>query len=184
MNRRRARTLRTGVFALAVVACVYAAALGLRILYPVDELDRVRAHAEAAGLDPALVCAVVRAESRFRADAVSPRGAVGLMQIMPDTAAWIAGRLDVGEFDIRDPETNLRFGTWYLRYLIGRFGSLDLALAAYNAGPTRVAGWVAEGATPYPETAAYVTRVLSAVPVYRFILRVPIVLQVTPSLSF
>jgi soluble lytic murein transglycosylase len=184
MDRRQARILRTGLLAVAAIACAYAAALGLRILYPVDELDRVRAHAKAAGLDPALVCAVVRAESRFRADAVSPRGAVGLMQIMPDTAVWIAGRLGVSEFDIDDPETNLRFGTWYLRYLIDRFGSLDLALAAYNAGPTRVAGWVAEGTAPYPETAAYVTRVLRAMPVYRFILSVPIFLQVTPSLSF
>jgi soluble lytic murein transglycosylase len=184
MNRRRARILRTGALTLAVVACVYTAALGLRILYPVDELDRVRAYAEAAGLDPALVCAVVRAESRFHADAMSPRGAVGLMQIMPDTAAWIAGRLDVNAFDLLSPETNLRFGTWYLDYLMDRFGGLSLALAAYNAGPTRVDRWVAEGTTPFPETAAYVTRVLRAVPVYRFILSVPILLQVTPSLPF
>jgi soluble lytic murein transglycosylase len=182
MSRRRARILRTGTFALAAVACVYAAALGLRILYPVDELDRVRTHAEAAGLDPALVCAVVRAESRFHADAVSPRGAVGLMQIMPDTALWIAGRLDVSAFDLHDPETNLRFGTWYLHYLIDRFASLNLALAAYNAGPTRVDRWLAEGTTAFPETAAYVTRVLRAVPVYRLVLSVPILLQVTPSL--
>jgi soluble lytic murein transglycosylase len=150
----------------------------------VDDLDRVRAHAEAAGLDPALVCAVVRAESRFHANAVSPRGAVGLMQIMPDTALWIASRLNVTAFDTHDPETNLRFGTWYLRYLVDRFDNLDLALAAYNAGPTRVAGWVAQGATAFPETAAYVTRVRRAVPVYRFLLSVPILLQVTPSLPF
>jgi soluble lytic murein transglycosylase len=183
MNRRRARMLRAGVFALAAVACVYAAALGLRVLYPVDNLDRVRAHAEVAGLDPALVCAVVRAESRFHADALSPRGAVGLMQIMPDTATWIADRLDVTAFDLHDAETNLRFGTSYLRYLIDRFGNLNLALAAYNAGPTRVDRWLAEGATAFPETATYVTRVLRAVPVYRFVLSVPILLQVTPSLQ-
>ncbi len=167
----------------AAVGFLYAAAVGLRVLYPAGDLDLVRTCAEAAELDPDLVCAVVRAESRFRPGAVSPRGAIGLMQIMPETAAWIAQKLGVTASELQDPETNLRFGTWYLRYLIDRFGALDVALAAYNAGPTRVDEWLTEGRTEFPATARYVARVLRATPVYRFYFAVPILLWATPSLA-
>ncbi len=176
--------MRAGIFVALALSFLYAGAVGFRVLYPVERLDLVRAQAAAAGLDPALVCSVVRAESRFHTDAVSPRGAIGLMQLMPDTAAWIAEKLGVTAFDLRDPETNLRLGIWYLRYLIDRYGRVDLALAAYNAGPTRVDQWVSAGQTAFAETSAFVDRVVRAVPVYRVILGAPILVQITPSLSF
>ncbi len=105
------------------------------------------------GLDPALVLAVVATESAFDPNARSPRGALGLMQLMPDTARRM------GVSDPLDPEENLRGGVRYLSMLLDLFGDLTLALAAYNAGEGAV---IRHGHSipPYPETLAYVPKVL------------------------
>lgn len=110
-------------------------------------------HARARGLDPALVDAVVRAESAYRPQAVSPKGAVGLMQVMPDTGRRFGVR------DLEDPDSNLKAGTAYLGYLLDLFSDLSLALAAYNAGEGAVARH-GNRIPPYPETQAYVRDVL------------------------
>jgi hypothetical protein len=107
-------------------------------------------------LDPALVQAVVAVESGFRPDAVSPKGAQGLMQLMPATARYL------GVKDSLDPVDNLDGGTRYLRGLLARYnGDVRRALAAYNAGEGAVARH--GGVPPYPETLAYVRRVLERV---------------------
>lgn len=117
-----------------------------------DLLERLAAE---AGLPSALVRAVVWAESGFRPDAVSRQGAVGLMQLMPATAAELG-------VDPRDPRENLRGGTRYLRQLLERYAEqedqLVRALAAYNAGPGAVERH--GGVPPYAETAAYIGRVV------------------------
>lgn len=114
----------------------------------------IAAAAEEAGLDPDLVHAVIRAESAYRADAVSHKGAVGLMQLMPATAERF------GVTDRQDPAQNLRGGTQYLRELLALFDNdLILALAAYNAGENAVLKYGRE-VPPYPETRTYVRRVL------------------------
>jgi soluble lytic murein transglycosylase-like protein len=103
------------------------------------------------GLDPALVLAVIQAESGGDPLAVSPAGALGLMQVMPD-------KFSPGK-DPFDPEANLRAGCSYLRRMLDRYGGdLESALAAYNAGPGAVDRW--GGVPPFPETTAYVERVL------------------------
>ena len=105
------------------------------------------------GLEPALVEAVVAVESGFRPGAVSRKGAMGLMQLMPGTAA------DLGVADPFDPDANLDGGSRYLRRLLAEHGGdLRKALAAYNAGPGAVRRH--EGVPPYPETRDYVDRVL------------------------
>jgi soluble lytic murein transglycosylase-like protein len=108
-----------------------------------------------AGLPPAIVHSVARAESGYREDAVSPKGAIGLMQLMPKTAA----ELDV---DPRDPAQNAEAGAKYLRDLLQRYENdphqVSKALAAYNAGPGAVDKY--HGIPPYPETIQYVNRVL------------------------
>jgi len=91
---------------------------------------------------PETILAVIRIESTFDADAISGAGAVGLMQILPSTAAELARELSLdwsGEADLHDPATNIALGTYYLTKLLGRFNDLTQALAAYNEGPTRVA---------------------------------------------
>jgi len=107
------------------------------------------------GLDPALVLAVIEAESGQLPEAVSPKGAVGLMQVLPETAALM------GLPDPANPATNLDAGCGYLANLIESFGGdIELALAAYNAGPGAVRRW--GGVPPFRETRAFVTRVAAA----------------------
>ena len=104
---------------------------------------------KSAGVDPRLVTAVVGRESGFNPTAVSPVGAQGLMQLMPQTARYL------GITDPFDPRQNVFAGAKYLRKLLDTFaGDLDLTLAAYNAGPGAVARY--GGVPPYPETRAYV----------------------------
>ena len=131
---------------------------------------------QARGLDPAWVYGLIRQESRFIMDVRSSAGAQGLMQIIPPTARWIAGKLGVRDFRIEqlnDPDTNLRFGTFYMKSVLDDLeGSPLLASAAYNAGPNRPRTWRAtlpgevEGAVfaeiiPFNETRDYVKKVLS-----------------------
>ena len=169
-----------------LLACAYAGLLGLRVLYPIRFVGSLVELSDRQGLAPELVAAVIRAESRFKPEAVSPRGAIGLMQIMPSTGEWIADQLGVTGIttdDLYDPERNMTFGTWYLATLLDRFGNVPTALQAYNAGPTNAELWRSTGEAPFPETAAYVDRVLQAVPVYRFYLRFPVIVRITPSLA-
>lgn len=157
--------------------------------YPLLYTQELQAAAAEFELPPALIAAVIYTESRFQADAVSPRGALGLMQLMPDTAREIDEKL-LGESQdadalqdanftayVTDAARNIRYGCYYLRWLLNRYdGRLALALAAYNAGPGRVSGWITEyGLTedgqalltiPYPETEDYVTRVMDALAHY------------------
>jgi soluble lytic murein transglycosylase-like protein len=104
-------------------------------------------------LPPALIKAVIAAESGFNPQAISHKGAQGLMQLMPDTSA------SLGVEDPLRPDQNVRGGVRYLRHLVDRYGDLSLALAAYNAGPTAVDRY--GGIPPYRETRAYVKRVLT-----------------------
>ena len=131
-------------------------------------------YAKANGVDSALVASVIMNESRFQNDARSSRGAIGLMQIMPETAQWIALQLGDDNFSLEklhEPETNIRYGVWYLAELQREFaGNNILALAAYNAGRGTVRDWIEEGdwpwtfhaldKIPYPETRSYVKNVL------------------------
>jgi soluble lytic murein transglycosylase len=137
----------------------------LRARYPLRYEHIVRGHAENYRLDPALVAAVIYQESKFRADARSDSGAVGLMQLLPDTAKGIAARTGGSQFevdDLYDPEINVRYGSWYLRHLIDKYGTEERALAAYNGGQGNL-----DRGVVYPETRHYVDRVLELRGIYR-----------------
>jgi soluble lytic murein transglycosylase len=142
-----------------------------RLRYPLRYESIVVAHARNYDLDPALLAAVIYTESRFRADARSSAGALGLMQLLPDTGKAIALRTGGERFavdDLLDPEINVRYGSWYLRELRRKYGDTRTALAAYHAGPGNVDRWREEGVgVQFPETRAYVDNVLRLVPVYR-----------------
>ena len=145
-----------------------------KYIYPYPYQDIVILYAEANGVPPSLVASVIMHESKFSEIVHSPRGAIGLMQLMPETAEWIAGQLGETDFSLQklhEPEMNIRYGTWYLALLEQEFeGNLILALAAYNAGRGVVHEWMEENdwssdfddisAIPYPETRVYVERVL------------------------
>ena len=141
--------------------------------YPMEYESTIRLCARLNDIPPAYVASVILAESSYRPEAVSSVGAQGLMQVMPATAEWIAGKLDVDiqTADLFDPETNIRFGCWYLGFLMNRFGGdMKCATAAYHAGQGTVDKWLADpecspdGATleniPSGTTDTYVQRVL------------------------
>ena len=146
-----------------------------RQLYPLKYQNLVFKYAQFYDNDPYLVTAIIYRESRFNPNAVSNKGAIGLMQIMPETAEWIAENLNLNNFDVDDlyiPETNIKFGNWYLDNLFNEFdGNLVLVLAAYNGGRGNVNKWIKEGKfrgevqeidlIPFPETRKFVSNVLS-----------------------
>jgi peptidoglycan lytic transglycosylase len=142
----------------------------VRLRYPLDYENIVRGHAENYDLDPALLAAVIYRESKFDARAESDSGAIGLMQLLPDTAKGIAVHTGGSQFevaDLWDPEINVRYGAFYLRRLLNKYGNVRLALAAYNAGQANVDEWLANGdGIVFPETRQYVDQVLAARDVY------------------
>jgi soluble lytic murein transglycosylase len=131
----------------------------------------VRGHAAHYRLNPALLAAVIEEESKFRANARSSTGAVGLMQLQPTTAEGIALRTGGTRFvlsDLYNPEINVRYGAWYLRHLLDKYRDERTALAAYNAGQENVDRWLARGEDiRFPETRAYVARVERLKDIYR-----------------
>ena len=116
--------------------------------HPMYYTDLIARYAEEYNLRPAFVTAIILNESSFRTDAESNVGARGLMQLMPDTAEWIAGKLDVSGYSFErmyDAESNIRFGTWYLNYLSKLFRGDPVAVAcAYHAGQSTVASWLSD----------------------------------------
>jgi soluble lytic murein transglycosylase len=144
-----------------------------KFFYPILYPEYVFSYAERYQIDPYLVAAVIRAESRFSITAESGSGARGLMQIMPDTAKWAADKMGL-EFDremLFEPEYNIRIGCWYLRQLLDSFqGNLIVVLASYNAGQGNVRKWMKEGLwdgrfaslnqIPFSETRLYVHKVI------------------------
>jgi soluble lytic murein transglycosylase len=141
-----------------------------RLRYPLRYEQIVVSHAENYRLDPQLVAAVIYQESKFDADAVSDSGAVGLMQLLPETGQGIADRTGGDHWrpeDLRNPELNVRYGSWYLRHLLDKYGDEELALAAYNAGQANVDRWRKEGSgIQFAETRHYVDRVQELKRVY------------------
>lgn len=164
---------------LAAIAALIVTRLNLdeaikEVTLPLRHEDVIRQQAERFGLDPALIAAVIKEESNF-ADVTSDQGARGLMQITHATADTIetlsGGETFVYE-DLADADLNIRYGTFYLRHLLDRFGGSELAaLAAYNAGPENVAAWGGSalelGDIQFPETRAYVENVLETRDDYR-----------------
>ena len=170
-----------GAVAVAVVAFAPQLKQGIQELtLPLRHEDIIRQQAARKHLDPALIAAVIYAESKFN-PRDSSTGAKGLMQIQPDTARFIARRSGGTAFsvaDLSDPQTNISYGSYYLRYLLdGYRGNATLALAAYNGGETNVDAWIRksgrglagfrESDIPFAETRAYVERVLQARRDYR-----------------
>jgi soluble lytic murein transglycosylase len=189
-SRRRALQRRVlWLLAAVVVSAVAVAAIvapGLdkavkEIKLPLRHEDIIRQQAADKGLDPALIAGVIYTESRFR-DQTSHAGAKGLMQLLPSTADDIARKSGGTAFvqgDLADPQVNISYGSFYLRYLLQRYGGNEvLAVAAYNAGEGKVDEWVFNARhkgeqfdqtrhIPFPETRHYVQQVLEMKGKYR-----------------
>ena len=149
------------------------------VLFPLKYENIIINYSNKYNLQPQLVCSVICAESGFNKNAVSNKGAIGLMQLMPSTAKWIYSNIydnDFNEEKLFNEKINIELGTYYLNYLNNKFDNLIYVLCAYNAGETTVRSWIAdfsynnkqlnENNIPYPETKKYVKNILNNLKVY------------------
>ena len=166
---------------LVVVCWKFSSGDIYRLRYPLSYEAIVEKYALNWEVDKYLVYSIIRAESFYDEDAVSSKGACGLMQITPDTGEWIAEKLELQDFsqeDLFDPEKNIMMGVWYFKYLLDRFdGDVKVAITAYNAGPTNASKWLQrddlslDGKTlseiPFEETRKYEQKIMNAYEMYR-----------------
>jgi soluble lytic murein transglycosylase len=182
MSRRAFGTL-VSVAVVALLAALLVSVLNQAVRnrgLPLSDASIIRTQAARKHLDPALIAAVIYAESKFE-PRPSAAGAQGLMQILPDTAYYLAhlsGGRSFTASDLARPDINVAYGSYYLRYLLNHYGGDEmLAVAAYNGGLANVDRWAARAraaggrltvsAIPFPETREYVQRVMSAQQAYR-----------------
>jgi soluble lytic murein transglycosylase len=172
------RWLLAGFPELGTIRMTKAPSNAIRAYLPLRWPDAITVAARESGLDPWLIAAVARQESTFSTHAVSPRGARGILQLLPSTARSHAVALGLGKTpDLHDPDVNIRLGARELGRLMRRFESVEPALAAYNAGETRVRGWWKRWPDPHrfteeipvPETYNYVRRVIYLSEAYRLV---------------
>lgn len=171
------KKLRFWTILCLVIVCIAAIALRGYIvyrMYPLNYKAEIKISSAEYKLDPYFVSAVICAESHFNKDAVSHTGAIGLMQIMPDTGAWAAKKMGMKDFSadmLTDPKTNISIGCWYLSYLSKLFdGDAKKMLAAYNAGPAKVQEWINDGKMddiPYKDTENYLKIVEKNYDIYK-----------------
>ncbi|WP_251421927.1 lytic transglycosylase domain-containing protein [Veillonella agrestimuris] len=169
---------RTTATALAVVVlgvayfCYLQDNVARNTAYPYEYRQVVEAAAIKEGVPASLVASVILAESKYKNTAQSASGAMGLMQLMPETAHWVAEQMGHGNYtdrQLQEPHTNIELGTWYLAHLLQEFNGDEVqALAAYNAGRGHVESWIKDDnwngmidTIPFPETREYVRNVLT-----------------------
>ena len=142
-----------------------------KFFYPLLYSELINTYAQKNNIKPWLVASIIKNESGFKAGVVSRYGAVGIMQIMPDTALWIAKQIGYDDFDIKnlsEPRVNIRLGSWYISELYHEFNDETIAVAAYNAGRGQVRQWLETkewdgkdfDKIPFVETREYVKRVI------------------------
>lgn len=177
---------RISLFSVLGVICAISLAAPLMVMsaikrfaYPVHHAELIQSAAQRYHVDPYLICAVIHTESGWDAGAHSKAGAVGLMQIMPATAQFLAdgGQVSAREYPLtrlQQARENIEYGTAYLAYLQSQFSSRDEVIAAYNAGPTTVGSWkkkqdrgVFADVVEYVETKNYIIRVNQAYDAYK-----------------
>lgn len=181
---RKQKTVLT-VFIVVVCLLIMAGGGYLFILnkFPLNYEEHILSSSKKYGLDPSYTCAIIWTESKFKPKDVSNKGAVGLMQIMPDTGEWIAGKLKLEDYTeemLYEPNLNIEMGCWYLNFLSERFDAdKDKMAAAYNAGHGRAKEWFEDTEKltgeelaeliPYKETRDYVERVNQAYEFYKLL---------------
>ena len=161
-----------GAFILAIGADICLTFIGKQI-YPLKYEEYVEKYAKQYNVPSSMVYAVIKTESDFDPEAISSAGALGLMQMMPDTFSWLTSSEHLGEnlplASIYDPEVSIRYGVYYLKYLHEKFNDWETVAAAYNAGEGNVAKWLENPAyhdkagklqnIPFKETRSYIRKV-------------------------
>lgn len=152
-----------------------------RVKYPLKFKNEIQLASVEFGVEEKLIASVINVESSFSVNAVSSKGAIGLMQVLPSTAAWVS--LTNSEFEnevdleqLSNPQTNIRIGTCYIKYLLNKFNDVNVALCAYNAGEGVVSTWLKDGEIspdgktlskiPYLETKNYIEKIQKNLKIY------------------
>ena len=167
------------IIVLASFLIYYVGRVSLKVIYPLKYKETIIAQANEYNLEESLVFAVAKAESNFDNSAVSNKGAVGVMQIMPDTFSWLNKKQNKSEDDndLNDYKTNIKYGCYYLRVLIDYYkGDKTLAICAYNAGMGTVDKWLNNDKNfkteadnikvPYKETERYLKKIIKGQEIY------------------
>lgn len=145
------------------------------MVFPLKYVKEISLASEVYDVDPVLIASVIKSESGFKEDAISKKGAVGLMQLMPSTAEYLAEKISYGDFDLKNAVDNINLGTYYLSLLKDEFKDEKLVLCAYNAGPTNVRKWFSDDELtengrlekiPFKETENYVKKCMQAKKIY------------------
>ena len=164
------KLFKTAVFVLVLVAIIKAVPVVTDYFFPSTYSSVAEKCAEKYGVDKSLVMAIIKAESNFNKDAVSGKGAKGLMQVMDETGQWCAAQMQTDQPDLFDAKTNIETGTFYFSYLLKKYdGNEKNAVAAYNAGHGNVDKWLSDTSCslngknldniPFEETEKYVKKV-------------------------
>lgn len=174
------KTIIKILFLILLVILLINAKSIFKSFYPIKYEEHISKYSQRYNVDPCLVSAVIKAESNFDEKAMSHRGAYGLMQIMPDTALWIAENMKLTDYKVEklyENEINIAMGCWYINNLNTEFnGDIDLVLAAYNGGRGNVQKWLNDKAysadgkkldnIPFEETDKYVKKVKTNYNIY------------------
>ncbi|KAA8999742.1 lytic transglycosylase domain-containing protein [Paenibacillus spiritus] len=163
------------VLLLGFIGVLFLSTNWMSWFYPIHYKDDIRRHSVTYQVDPFLVAAIIRVETNYKPGRESRKGAIGLMQLMPDTAKWALEKAKLPDVSMdrlkKEPSANIELGAWYLGSLLQQFdGNRTAVIAAYNAGPGKVQSWIDEGTwdgsfdtvkdIPFGETRHYVQRVI------------------------
>lgn len=173
--------IKTVIFFAIVITIVFCT---LCAKFPLKHYDIIKQYSEQYDLEPAFVYAIIKTESGFKENATSPKGARGLMQLMPETVDWAVTKIPIENFsymDIEEPEVNIKIGCWVLNFLNKQLKDEKLTIAAYNAGIGNVKKWLDDSdyskdgenlhSIPYEETKKYVEKVELYKNIYEILLR-------------
>lgn len=171
---KKSKSLNLFLFVLLIFSII-SGFLFVFVSHPKKYEEIIKQYSSEYNLSASLIASIINVESGYNKDAVSKKGAVGLMQILPTTAKWLTGETQ----NLLNPNTNIKIGCIYLDYLKKQFQSLFCVLAAYNAGPNKVLIWLEDEkyskdglnllSTPYKETNDYIKRVCQNIKFYDFV---------------
>lgn len=181
-KNKKSRTTKLVMLILLAFLGVVCLLKGIQMAFPIKYIDYVEEYSNEYNIDNILVLAMIKTESNFDEFATSRKDAKGLMQIMDDTALWANESIKIDDFStdmLYDPKINIQIGTWYLKWLLDKFGDEDLAILAYNAGHGNVSKWLSDknlssdgvslDSIPFEETNNYLLKVKFNYSVYNFL---------------
>lgn len=179
MNVSKQKIINVSIIFLILLVVIIFLSLIFFNPYPLKYKKEIIKWGEEYSVSPSIIASVIYAESGFNKDAKSDNGAIGLMQILPSTAKWVCGQIniDYNNQTLFEPEKNIQIGSYYLKYLMNKFNHLNTVLASYNAGEGNVMLWLINSeysndkstikTTPFKQTNAYIEKVNSVIDIYQ-----------------